>query len=684
MSQSVVTRRPIRKLPPLLVNQIAAGEVVERPASVVKELVENALDAGARRIVVELEQGGVELVRVTDDGCGIPEDELGLAIAPHATSKVSTPEDLDRIGTMGFRGEAIASIASVSRLSIRSRTREQPGGALIEVEGDRVSPVAPAAGPVGTVVSVRNLFFNTPARRKFLRTPQTEQGHCVEAVTALAIAHPGVGFSVTCDGRAALDVPPGQEPRDRALAVLGAELAEQLLEAGADRFDDARGLALWGLVGLPSVARATSKGLYAFLNGRPIRDKTVQHAVREAYRGLIEPGRWPTAVVMLEMDPSSVDVNVHPAKTEVRFRDQSMVHTAVLRAVKDALRRADLTPSVEQSTPWRSHETPVFGAGASGGGQPAPAGSGPAGSTAASFADFFRRPGAGVEGRFEYRAIREALQRVVPEAGTPTVEASGPVAPSSMRADGPDDTRAAIDAPADASAPSQPQPEPPPEPAGLPLPEPRQRLLQVHNSYLVTQDDQGLLIVDQHALHERVMFEGLLARITGKTSDGQETGTPGRCLESQALLTPVPVRVSPALAGRLTDLRGLLEKIGIVAELLGPETVGVQGFPTFLLDRGVEVGEFVAELLERAEAEGFADGLGAGGGGARGSESALHEVLDMMACKAAVKAGDRLTDRELGDLMKLREVVERSSNCPHGRPTTIRLTIKELEKRFGR
>ncbi len=339
-------RAPIRKLPPLLVNQIAAGEVVERPASVVKELVENALDAGARSIAVEIEQGGIELVRITDDGCGIPEAELSLAIAPHATSKIATPEDLDRIGTMGFRGEAIASIASVSRLSIRSRSASQSGANVIEVEGDNVKPIRPAAGPIGTCVSVRNLFFNTPARRKFLRTPSTEQGHCVDAACTLAIAHPAVAFRIVTDGKMVLDVPPGQGPRDRALAVLGVELAEQMLEVSADRFDDVRGITLWGLIGMPGIARATPKAQHVFLNGRPIRDKTIQHAIREAYRGLIEPGRYPTCVIMIEMDPGAVDVNVHPAKTEVRFRDQSMVHQTVLRAVRDSLRAADLTPQV--------------------------------------------------------------------------------------------------------------------------------------------------------------------------------------------------------------------------------------------------------------------------------------------------------------------------------------------------
>ncbi|HYE03853.1 MAG TPA: DNA mismatch repair endonuclease MutL, partial [Phycisphaerales bacterium] len=244
----------IQRLPPLLVNQIAAGEVVERPASVVKELLDNALDAGATRVAVELEAGGVELVQVTDDGTGIGAEELPLALAAHATSKIASAADLDRIATLGFRGEALASIVSVARVSLLSRPRDQPHAGLIEAEGDALGAVVPAAGPPGTRVRVRNLFFNTPARRKFLRTLATEQGHCLETASALALSHPGVGFVLRCDGRAVLDLPPGQSPRERALAVLGPELAPELLEVGADEFDDSRGVALWGLAGTPALA----------------------------------------------------------------------------------------------------------------------------------------------------------------------------------------------------------------------------------------------------------------------------------------------------------------------------------------------------------------------------------------------------------------------------------------------
>ncbi|MEX2217167.1 MAG: DNA mismatch repair endonuclease MutL [Phycisphaerales bacterium] len=633
-------RRPIRALPDLLVNQIAAGEVVERPASVVKELVENAIDAGASRVTVELESGGIELIRVSDDGRGIPAAELPLALAPHATSKIERADDLDQIGTLGFRGEALASIASVARVTIRSRTAEQDGAAEVHAEGAEAGPVQPAAGPVGTSVTVRNLFFNTPARRKFLRTPQTEQGRSLDAVRDLAMAHPAVAFTARVDGRVVLDLPPGQSARERALAILGPELGPQLLEASADSFDDARGLALWGLVGLPAIARATNQAQHVFLNGRCIRDKTVQHAIKEAYRGLIEPGRHPTAVLMLEMNPGAVDVNVHPAKVEVRFRDPSLVHSAVLRAVRDALRGADLTPTAGQAS--RGFEArAILPASASPGGPAGGAGPGEGvtGATASrfgGFVDYFRREvPERAQGDISYEAIRAA--------------ASGPAPPAPIE-------------PAMTGPHAAPEEGSSAGGASMPVALPAQRILQVHNSYLVTQDEHGVVIVDQHALHERVMFEQLMARIREAP------------LESQRLLTPAVVPASERQLEKLAEFAPLLARIGVEAEAIGPRALAVHAFPTFLFSRGVDPVELLTELFERAEADGFAPG----------SEAALHEVLDMMACKAAVKAGDRLSEGELAELLRLREEVDRSSNCPHGRPTTVRLTIRELEKLFKR
>ena len=603
----------IRVLSAHVVNQIAAGEVVDRPASVVKELLDNAIDAGASRIVVDLEQGGIDLVRVTDNGNGVPKDQLPLAVHPHATSKVRTAEDLDKIGTMGFRGEALASIASVSRLAFRSRTKGDDNAHELRVDGGEAHDIAPASGPVGTSVSVRTLFYNTPARRKFLKTPRTEQGHCVEQARTLAISHPSIGFRVTADGREIFDVPPNQGPRDRALALVGNELDEQMVEAHLDAFDDHRGVALWGLVGLPVLARATNKGQHVYLNGRPIRDKTVAHAIKEAYRGLIEPGRHPLAVLMLEMDPGAVDVNVHPAKIEVRFRDGSMVHKAVHQAVKEALRRADLTPSAHVSTPS----------------QPMPAHA-PANGSTPTFASAFTSAPPAPSTPFPYAAMKSAVDAQRPYEAPPPIEHDA-----------------------------------------LPTPKRADSVLQVHNSFLVTQDEHGMVIIDQHALHERVMFEKLRDRL--------DNGN----LEIQRLLAPARVETTTTRAALVDDLAPLFERLGIELTMMGPATVGVTGFPSFLFEKGVEPEGFVGELLERAEDERYAD-LPEEGDASGRRETALHEILDMMSCKAAIKAGDKLSETELSELLQLRERVERSSNCPHGRPTAIRLSIKDLEKQFGR
>ncbi|MFT5422639.1 MAG: DNA mismatch repair protein MutL [Phycisphaerales bacterium] len=632
-----ITDTVIRRLPALLVNQIAAGEVIERPASVVKELVENAIDAEATRIGVDLEGGGIELVRVSDDGKGIAADELVLALAPHATSKIHESEDLDRIATMGFRGEALASIASVSRLTIRSRAREAEHGAEIAASGDEVSATRPAAASVGTVIESKNLFFNTPARRKFLRTIQTERGRCLDWVRDLAMAHPGVGFRVTSDGDVKLDVPPNQGARERVVELLGKELEDQLLEVHYDGQTDSRGIVLWGLVGLPSVARATARAQHVFLNGRALRDKTVQHAIREAYRGLIEPGRYPTAVLMIDVPPGAVDVNVHPAKLEVRFRDQSMVHSAVLRSVRESLRRADLTPTLLDKMPGLGGAG-RFGAEAilAGGG-----GAGVAEQRTISpeqFAEHFKRvlPGAGE--KLDFEALQRALDPVNQE----------------LRAQGAREPTAAELEPLDSG--DQAEPTPMATVKGV------SHVMQVHQSYLVTQDERGLVIIDQHALHERVMFEKLLARV-------QSAGV----LESQQLLTPAVVAVPRGQADRIDELAPLLAKLGIEAELLSPTSVGVRSFTSLLYSRGVEPEAFVAEVLGKLDS-GFTPG----------SEEALHEVLDMMACKAAVKAGDRLSESEMAEIVSMRERVERSGSCPHGRPTTVRVTIAELEKLFDR
>ncbi|MFO0828624.1 MAG: DNA mismatch repair endonuclease MutL [Phycisphaerales bacterium] len=595
---------PIRVLPALLVNQIAAGEVVERPASVVKELVENALDAGAKRIDVAIEGGGRELIQVTDDGCGIPAEELPLSVAPHATSKISRPEDLEAIATMGFRGEALASIASVARVTILSRTADADAAAEMQVEGDRVQPPRPASGPLGTTVTVRTLFFNTPARRKFLKSESSEAGRIADTIEAIALGHPSVRFTLRSESRVMLDLAATDDPKRRALDVLGKEHEPKLLEAEGE--DGA--VTVWGLVGRPELARPSTKHLRIHLNGRPVADRAIIHALREAYRGLIEPGATPMAAVFLELDPREVDVNVHPAKTEVRFRQPSLIHQAVLRAVRRALRAADLVPAFELEsapTPWR------INGGGDGGAAPSFGGGG-------------------------FAFARADVQSPTPIVYEDVARGLGPK-------------------PWETATSASP----------LPTIARAVEILQVHSSYVVTQDEQGILIVDQHALHERVMFEKLFERITHGP------------LERQRLLVPAIIEASPREIEALDDLRPLLDRVGVDAEPAGPRSVAIYAFPSLLFERRVDPAEFVRELLGRA-----ADGSLAGG--AADTEAALHETLDMMACKAAIKAGDRLTPEELRDLLAWRERVERSTNCPHGRPTSLRITLRDLERQFGR
>ena len=580
-------RRPIQQLPPSLVNRIAAGEVIERPASVVKELVENALDAGARNITVEIEDGGRELIRVIDDGGGIDPADLPLAFAPHATSKLRTDEDLLSIATMGFRGEALASIGAVSQARILSRTPGSDTAWEVFDRGGVVGGVQAAAGNVGTTVEIRNLFHNTPARRKFLKGASTESGHIAEALLRLALPFPQVAFRLLSGNRTTLDLP-ATSAEERLLAAWPEEFREQRLPLDVA---DAE-VRLGGIVGLPELAHPTARYQYFYLNGRHIRDRFVQHAVREAYRGLMEPGRNPAAVLLLHMPAQDVDVNVHPTKAEVRFRDSNRIHGLVLASLREKLLGSDLMPRAQaysaQMQPGERQDMRQ------------------------RLAEFFRQA----------------------QGSQPTTAVTPP--PVSMP-------------PADS------------EPALLPAtPSPRGTAMQLHNSYLVTETDDGLMIIDQHALHERIMYEELLARV----SRGP--------LESQRLLIPETVRVTPRQADLLEQIQPLLLRLGIEVAAFGPGTVAVHAFPTFL--EKLEPGRFVAELLERGEQE--QNDLH--------EEELLHELLDMMACKAAIKAGDPLTPAEIEALLQRRELIDRSSNCPHGRPTTLRLSLRDLEKQFKR
>ena len=592
---------PIRVLPPELVNQIAAGEVVERPASVVKELIENSIDAGARSVLIEVEGGGAELVRITDDGGGIPESELLLAVAAHATSKVATSDDLAAIHTFGFRGEALASIASVSRFKMQSCQRCAASGAEIEVEGGAIRPVRPAPARPGTVVEVRTLFFNVPARRKFLKSDSAETARVTEAVEALALAHPTVSFELRSNGRRLLDLPATAEPAKRTLDVLGSELEPELLEF-EERFPELGGLVVRGFAGKPGIARPSSRAIRIHLNGRPIMDRTVLHAVREAYRGLIDPARTPTVALILELDPREVDVNVHPAKSEVRFRSQSAVHSAVRKAIERTLRAANLVPAFvpdalrAPAEPYAGPRVPLFGSG---------------------FMSQARAGESSLGGDFSAFA---ALTSGIAEPKLDNTMTNEPALAGEFP------------------------------------------YIQLLNGFVVTEDADGIVIVDQHALHERAMFAAFLERL--------DRGA----LESQRLLVPIVLEKSEREVEILGEIAPLLARLGIEARAFGPRSVAVDAVPTLLHSRNADAGAFVGDLLEKAVEHGSLVSL----------EAALHEIVDMMACKAAVKAGDSLTPTEIKSLLAMRELIERSTACPHGRPTSIRIARSELERRFGR
>ena len=611
-----VERRRIQQLSPSLVNRIAAGEVIERPAAVVKELVENAIDAGATEITVEAEDGGRAVIRVIDNGSGIPAEDLPLAFASHATSKLADDEDLFRITTMGFRGEALASIGAVAQARLLSRTPNSDAAYEVFNRGGAMTMVQAAAGNVGTTVEVRNLFYNTPARRKFIKGTGTEFGHVSEMLLRLALPHPSISFKLMHNGRLALNLPATSEP-ERLLAAWPQEFRDQQLPINAHNAE----VRLRGIIGLPELARPTAKYQYLYLNGRAIRDRFIQHAVREAYRGLTEPGRHPAAILLLEMAPQDVDVNVHPTKSEVRFRDSGRVHGLVLSSLREVLLGNDLTPA---AVPLGADDA------------------GPRQDLRQKLAEFFRQlPG-------------EAVAPAMPETSPAPILDVPPRWP---------EHNIASSMPFQGEPTELPRPQTSIDRAAAAATDPGRRqasAMQLHNSYLVAQSDDGLVIIDQHALHERIMYEELLARL--------QRGP----LESQRLLIPHPVAVSETQVALLEQIQPLLGRLGIEVSRFGLGSVAVQSFPSFL--EKLEPGAFVRELLERGEQE-LLD---------LHDEELLHEVLDMMACKAAVKAGDPLSAGEIEALLARRDLVERSSNCPHGRPTTLRLTLRELEKQFKR
>ncbi|MBI4575964.1 MAG: DNA mismatch repair endonuclease MutL [Planctomycetes bacterium] len=567
----------IRVLPPSLANRIAAGEVVERPASVVKELVENALDAGATRVRVDLEDAGRALVRVVDDGGGIPAGELGLALAPHATSKLLTDEDLFRVRTLGFRGEALASIAAVSRLRLTSRT-EGVEAARIEAVFGEPGPVRPAGAPRGTEVEVRDLFQNTPARRKFLRSEATELKAATEAVLRLALGFPEVGFELRHGARQVFEAPAAADEGGRLAALF--RLGERGSFAFVEHEEPDLRVRLYAAPS--SYTRASTDQQYVFLNRRHVRDRNVQHAVNEAYRRFLEPRRFPAAFCYIELDPAQVDVNVHPAKLEVRFQEPRRVHGVVMALARRALGGVPLTDLA------RDHES---------------------GST-----EDWPPQREGTEAAREH-----ALDLYRPAGPSPGARASGP-------AEG--------------------------------------GVMQVHRSYIVHETPEGLEVVDQHALHERVLLEEIRGRLAAGSLPSQRLLV-GERLEASALELEA--------YGRAAEV---LRRLGFQVRPADDGGLEVQAVPAIL--GRVPPAELLREVLSRASSD---EEPGEGGGG---PEAVLERLTAALACRAAVKFHDPLGESEMRELLGRRGDTEGHFACAHGRPTVLAFTLEELERRFHR
>lgn len=628
MSDMAELRR-IHLLSPRLANQIAAGEVVERPASVIKELLENSLDAGARRIDVEVEQGGVKLLRVRDDGCGIPSDDLPLALARHATSKIRDLDDLERVMSLGFRGEALASISSVARLTMTSRTADADQAWQVETEGrDMEARVQPAAHPVGTSVEVRDLFFNTPARRKFLRAEKTEFEHLQEVIRRLALARFDVAFHLRHNGKTVFALHEARDEISRArrvASVCGSAFLEQALPIQVER----NGLHLWGWVGLPTFSRSQADLQYFYVNGRMVRDKLVVHAVRQAYRDVLYNGRHPTFVLFLELDPAAVDVNVHPTKHEVRFREGRTVHDFLYGTLHRAL--GEVRPEDQLAAP--AAVAPVVR---------------PTGLEAGEF---------GPQGEMSLAA--NVLERPVAEPAWRPTASSGGYAPPSRPA-GPVGT-------AEAQAAYREYFAPLPDSAPVSLPESQgdipplgYALAQLKGIYILAENAQGLVLVDMHAAHERITYERLKIAMA---SEG---------LKGQPLLVPESLAVSQREADCAEEHAAWFQRLGFELQRLGPEILAIRQTPALL--KQAEASQLVRDVLSDLLEYGTSDRI----------QAHLNELLATMACHGAVRANRRLTVPEMNGLLRDMEQTERSGQCNHGRPTWTQLGMDDLDKLFLR
>ena len=605
--------RTLRRLPSTLVNRIAAGEVVERPASAVKELVENALDAGARRIAVTLKEGGRTFISVVDDGVGMSPDELRLAVERHCTSKLPD-DDLTDIRTLGFRGEALPSIASVSRFTITSRPAGADTAWSLEIDGGAKGEPRPAAHPQGTRVEVRELFFATPARLKFLKEPRTESGHVADAMRRLAMAHPEVAFRLESEERALIDLAAanpsllsGDAARlERLGAIMGREFADNAVAIDANR----EGFRLTGFAGLPTLNRPTGQHQYLFVNGRPVRDKLLAGAVRGAYQDFLARDRHPMVALFLEAPPEMVDVNVHPAKTEARFRDAGIVRGMIVGALRTALsaagHRASTTVSDAALGAFRPH---------TGFSTPLPMGGGHSGGGYSNGGGYASVPRGLAEAAMQFMAPLDGLSARVEEQ------------PANIA------------------------------PGNYPLGVAR---AQLHETYIVAQTDQGVVIVDQHAAHERLVHERLKTQLEAEG------------VKRQALLLPEVVEIGEDGARRLTQRAAELADMGLVLEPFGLGAVVVRETPAVLGELDIQglVRDLADELSE------MGDHLSL--------KEKVEEVCGTLACHTSVRAGRRLTVEEMNALLRQMEATPHSGQCNHGRPTYVELKLADIERLFGR
>ena len=583
---------PIHVLPANVASQIAAGEVIERPASVVKELLENALDAGAGYISVTVDEAGKRLVEVADDGCGIPASDLSLAVERHATSKLNTAEDLSHIKTLGFRGEALASIASVARVTITSRSSEAPAAARLVVEAGISQAVEMVGAPVGTMVRVENLFFNVPARLKFLKSELTERRHIDELVTRYALAYPNVRVHLKQDGKSVIQTSGNNDRREILASLYGVETARQMMEVLAE----SSGISLTGFISPISVTRSNRKEITFFVNGRPVQDTALTAALVQAYHTLLMVGRYPLAVVFLDLAPEEVDVNVHPTKAEVRFRNQSLVFSAVQNGVRRALLAHTPVPGVNLSAPWSELQ-----------------------------------PGWRRSPELSWRDVPQTVPQADSVIGASTGLTQEPI-------------------------PSTQETQPEIQPA---LRTPILRLVgQIAAAYLVAEGPDGLYLIDQHAAHERVLFEEFLA-IRSST------------IPAQTLLQPIAVELPPSYYRLLNDQLPILNQLGFIVEPFGPGAFLVRAIPA--LFAGMDSSAALRVVVEDFEED------------ETPLQTEVQAKLIARICKrAAIKAGQVLSVEEQSTLLSKLEKCHSPRTCPHGRPTMIHLSVDLLERQFGR